>query len=361
MSVGVSMDHMVEAESKRATGVERHMLSAWCMSCGAAITRHEPLVIVDRDGPASTTLALQDHAPPLDAAIYHPACYERTTGQPADSGARRAFREAVCGVDGSEGSYAAVAQAARLVGPGGVLTVLVVTSLRDEEGHLTNADEMVDRATALADEAGVACNVEVDPARPVHEVVSEWGQGHDLVAIGAPPKSMLAGLLFASVTDTATRSLSKPLLVARPVSAADGAHRVLVASDGRQGSDELVDFADRLAGELGSPLSLIHAEHHPSSTRATRIEAQARALTSCPIDQPGAIVEHGSADAAIIATAQRLDASLVVMSSRRRSGLKALGSVSRRVMHHGSCSVLLVPPEHLDQWNSGAPAEVGAR
>src|SRR5437764_1027730 len=102
------MHNMVEAENNRATGVERHMLSAWCMSCGAAITRHEPLVIVDRDGPASTTLALQDHAPANDASIYHPACYERITGQPADSSPGRAFREAVCGVDGSEGSYAAV-------------------------------------------------------------------------------------------------------------------------------------------------------------------------------------------------------------------------------------------------------------
>ncbi len=35
------------------------------------------------------------------------------------------------------------------------------------------------------------------------------------------------------------------------------------------------------------------------------------------------------------------------MSSRRRSGLSMLGSVSRRVVHHGDCSVLLVPPDWL--------------
>jgi nucleotide-binding universal stress UspA family protein len=35
------------------------------------------------------------------------------------------------------------------------------------------------------------------------------------------------------------------------------------------------------------------------------------------------------------------------MGSRRLEGLKALGSVSRRVVHEAHCSVMLMPPERL--------------
>jgi nucleotide-binding universal stress UspA family protein len=339
---------MAAARHETAIGVEKHMLSAWCMACGAAIARHEPLVVVDREGPESTTLALRARPPAVDAALYHPSCFERMTRERIDDGAQRAFREALCGIDGGEGSYAAITQAARLVGAGGHLTVLVVTSLRDETGQVSGAAEILDRAAALADEAGVSCTVEVDPARPVHEVVSAWGEGHDLLAIGAPPKSVLSALVFNSVAETATRSRSTPLLLARPPRAAtDGENRVLVASDARPGSDELVAFADRVASDSGASLSLIHAEHWGSPARAARISRQVRGLRSRPIDEHRPIIEHGSAGEAIIAAAGRLEASLVVMSSRRRSGLAAVGSVSRRVVHHGACSVLLVPPEHL--------------
>jgi nucleotide-binding universal stress UspA family protein len=38
----------------------------------------------------------------------------------------------------------------------------------------------------------------------------------------------------------------------------------------------------------------------------------------------------------------------VMMGSRRLGGLRAIGSVSRRVAHDAPCSVLLVPPEQLN-------------
>ncbi|HYB22955.1 MAG TPA: universal stress protein, partial [Solirubrobacteraceae bacterium] len=213
-----------------------------------------------------------------------------------------------------------------------------------------------ERATTLADRAEVSCTVEVDPARPVPSAIADWAAGpeHDLFAIGAPPHSALAGMLFSGVTDTAIRSFSIPLLFARPAPAPAPAtvrlgERVLVASDGLRGSDELVAFAGRLAGEAGSALTLIHALGRRSLTRQTRIDAQVRKLQPRGIEGGPAVIESGSADDAIIAATTRLDASLVVMSSRRRSGPSVLGSVSRRVVHHGECSVLLVPPERLSQ------------
>lgn len=335
-------------------GVEKHMVSATCMRCGSVIGKHEPLVIVGRAGVRRTTLALEPHPPVRGEAIYHPGCYGRAGEQPSTAAPRRVFTEALCGVDGSDASFAAVEQAARLVGRGGHLTVLVVTSLRSGTGQMSTAAELVEHATTLADRAGVSSRVEVDPAGPVPEVVSEWAAGHDLLAIGAPPKSVLAGMLFSGVTDTAIRSLSTPLLVARPVAAArDFAGRVLVASDGLRGSDELVGFASRLASEAGSALTLIHALSRHSISRRSRIDAQIQNIGLLGIDGTSAVIESGDAHETIIAACARLDASLVVMSSRRRSGLSVLGSVSRRVVHHAGCSVLLVPPELLDASNAG--------
>ena len=181
-------------------------------------------------------------------------------GQLPDGDSQRVFTEALCAIDGGEGSFAAIEQAAKLVGPGGSLTVLIVTKLRTGIGQMPvdSATELVDRANELADRAGVSCRIEVDPAGPVHQIVSEWASVHDLLAIGAPPKSLLAGILFSGVTDTAIRSLSTPLLIARPVrAAADFGERMLVASDGLRGSDELVAFASRVARDGRSALTLI--------------------------------------------------------------------------------------------------------
>jgi nucleotide-binding universal stress UspA family protein len=58
-------------------------------------------------------------------------------------------------------------------------------------------------------------------------------------------------------------------------------------------------------------------------------------------------LDTGSPRTVILETARAAGAWLVVMSSRRLHGLRAIGSVSRRVVHGGDCSVLLIPPEWL--------------
>jgi nucleotide-binding universal stress UspA family protein len=49
----------------------------------------------------------------------------------------------------------------------------------------------------------------------------------------------------------------------------------------------------------------------------------------------------------ILERAKAEDVSLIVIGTRRRAGLSALGSVSRRVIHKAPCSVLVVPPEQV--------------
>ncbi len=265
------------------------------------------------------------------------------------------FSDILCAVDGSEGGFLAVEQAASLAGAEGRLTLLLVTSFESAGEHRSaaigaaQAKRIVDQATEIAHEAGVSSTVEVDPAAPPSQVILDWSSQRDLLALGAPTTSRLRGMFVAGVADTALGSFTTPLLVAR--SAPGGqqfGHRILVASDGREGSDELVELGHRLARARGAEMMLLHASGHESHARRERVEEQGRRLQPASGGGSEVRVEHGSPHDVIIATAESMGASLVVMGSRRLDGLRAIGSVSRQVVHEPPCSVLLVPPEHLD-------------
>jgi nucleotide-binding universal stress UspA family protein len=264
------------------------------------------------------------------------------------------FVDILCAVDGSEGGFVAVEQAAALAGRDGRLTLLLVTSFSSEGAYRSpaigsaQAKRIVDRAREIAHEAGVPSTVEVDPATPPSQVILDWSAQRDLLALGAPTTPRLRGMFIAGVADTALGSFTTPLLVARSTPGEhEFGHRILVASDGREGSDELVELGQRLARARGADMILLHASGHESHARRERVEEQGRRLEGTAVGGNEVRVEHGSAHDVIVAAAESMGASLVVMGSRRLDGLRAMGSVSRRVVHEPPCSVLLVPPERL--------------
>ena len=145
------------------------------------------------------------------------------TARGRDSGSDApVFSRALCAVDGKEGGFAAVRQAAALTGPGGELTVLLVTSFRHQGERLapaigpSDAHDFLQRAEAIAGEAGVSTRIEVDPASPPADVVLDWAVDYDLLAIGAPASSWLGGMFVAGVADYTHRWLPIPVLTARP-------------------------------------------------------------------------------------------------------------------------------------------------
>ncbi len=265
-----------------------------------------------------------------------------STGEPV-------FGRSLCAVDGKDGGFAAIEQAASLA-RGGRMTILVVTSFRVAGDHRgpaigpLRAKDIVERAKAIAERAGVDPTIEVEPATPPAEVVLGWAAEHDLLAIGPPASSWLGGMLIAGVADSAIASFTTPLLAARPgVDGAPAEERVLLASDGHEDSREPLEVAAGLARERGSQLTLLHALGPLHGAREAVLE-QARELQSLIGREAEVVFGHGGAHAAIVETARRLPATLVVLGSRRRAGVRALGSVSRRVAHNAPCSVLIVPP-----------------
>jgi len=262
------------------------------------------------------------------------------------------FADILCAIDGGPESLAAVEQATALAGPHGHVTLLLVTSFRFSGDHRspaigpTRAKRILDRAVGIVRSAHVSHAVEVDPASPRSGVILDWTNGRDLLAIGAPATSWFESMFSGGVVASAERRLMTPLLIARSSRQRDKP-RILVASDGLGESDRLVELAGSLARAQGAEVMLVHATGSGSASRRRRVAEQAHRLELAHGDASEFHLAAGSARTAIVEQAHALDASLVLMSSRRLRGVREIGSVSRRVVHEGPCSVLLVPPERL--------------
>ena len=285
-----------------------------------------------------------------DAAVAEAAAAPR----PAPDGL---FEDVLCAVDGTPESLLAVEQAGTMTHARGKLTVLVVTAHRHEADRRSPAigpiatKAILDRAAEVAERSGVPYTLEVDPAGPPEQVVLDWARGRSLLVIGAPSTSWFGGMFAGGVAVAAEAALSGPMLIARRTPGGLSlTRRLVLASDGMAGSDELVDLGGRLARAAAAHVVLLHACGSERPSRSRRLREQAARLDGA---LPGGCelqLEEGAARTVILERARALNASLIVMSSRRLRGLRVVGSVSRRVVHQSHCSVLLVPPEsHLSQ------------
>jgi nucleotide-binding universal stress UspA family protein len=277
--------------------------------------------------------------------------HEAHTGVQSD----RVFANILCGVDGTRRSFDAVEQAAVLAGPHGHLTLLAVTAVtgagayRNAAISPSRAGRILDRAARIADDAEVPSTVVIDPAGPPSHAILDRAAEHDMLALGAPASSLVGGLFIDGVAVSALGSFTTPLLAARslPVQEQRFAQRILVASDGLDGSDELVELGGRLAQAHGASVILLHAIGVESRSHPHRIQEQARKLEDALDGASEVRVEAGSAADMIVRAGAEATVSLIVAGSRRLEGLQALGSVSRQIVHEAHCSVLLVPPELL--------------
>jgi nucleotide-binding universal stress UspA family protein len=287
-----------------------------------------------------------------------------TTHSPESDVAPKLFTNILCAVDGTWGSMAAVGLAASLAGPEGHLTLLAATAAIGSGEHAraaispSRAERIVARARRVAEDAGVPCSTVVDPGGQPVDVILEHAATHDLLAIGAPASSWLGaillggfsssvgGTLVGGVTGPALSRFTTPMLIARKTFAATlRDRRILVASDGEEGSERLIELAGRLAQGQGAKARLVNAHAGESRSNPRVIEAQAKALAELSPDGGRPYIEPGKAWEVILDAAQSSDAALIVMGSRRLSGIRAFGSVSRRVVHDAPCSVLVVPPQ----------------
>jgi nucleotide-binding universal stress UspA family protein len=131
------------------------------------------------------------------------------------------------------------------------------------------------------------------------------------------------------------------LVARRPRSEAPFPGRLLVATDGSEGSAAATRLAGAIARRHGSSVMQLHV-NGASSRHAMAVEAaELRRMTGA---EPVPLTETGPAHERIVAAARSQRASLVVLGSRGLRGIRALGSVSERVVHEARCSVLIARP-----------------
>jgi len=152
-------------------------------------------------------------------------------------------------------------------------------------------------------------------------------------------------MLTGGLATTALSQFTTPMLFARrSFTGSLRGRQILVASDGGEGSAQIVDLAGRLGQSEGAQVTLVNALGAGSKMNPWAIQAQARALQLALPDAAEPCIEPGKARDVILDAAKRTEAALVVIGSRRLHGLHAFGSVGRRVVHDAQCSVLVIPP-----------------
>jgi nucleotide-binding universal stress UspA family protein len=251
------------------------------------------------------------------------------------------FERVVCGVDGTPEGLEAARQAARLVSPGGQLIVVTVveTAVAAHGGWAGTAlaDQLHTDAANVVEEA----RVEIEPVReaefrlldgailPAFKAELERTAA-TLVCVGFHGRGRGRGIVLGSLPTMLVHDAACAVLVARE-SKAQGTFpaAILAGVDGSPQASAAADAAAALAERFGAELTLVVAEGGKGvDLDAVReVDASAEVVSGKPVD--------------VLLEASK-QADLVVLGSRGLHGLRALGSVSERVAHEASCSVLVV-------------------
>lgn len=247
----------------------------------------------------------------------------------------------VCGIEQTPQSLEALRQALRLRNPGGSVHLVAVAPTR----HVVHAELMGEilRAAdeslrlALADAGGDTARVVEGDVAPglLSEIEREQAT---LVALGIRGRSRAAGMYLGSTTTALLREAPCSVLVARPaVEPGRFPQRIALGLDGSPQSLRAAGVACYLAERFGADLRALAA------LRGKPIDADRLALQAGELGLQPERVECPPTDALVAASSA---ADLLVVGSRGLHGLRSLGSVSERVAHRATCSVLIVraPP-----------------
>lgn len=295
--------------------------------------------------------------------------------------------------DGSEYSERAAQFLTRLTwAPEDAITVFhaiyAVPFREDEDFHfktlkaikISVAPRIIDSALAILRPVRATLSAEIDEFAPSQctpdQCIIDAAQlsGADLIVIGARGIKGIGSLLVGSVTKSVAVHSPKSLLVVKPTAASkSGSMKILFATDGSDHSLATGALLASLPFPGNTELAILHVispafadvpekflagidEESKEALASTR--ARERTESETIIEQAGkqlrkrfkklqALSATGDPSTEILHAAEAMEANLIVLGSRGLRGVKGiLGSVSRNVLTHAKCSVLIGKTQH---------------
>jgi nucleotide-binding universal stress UspA family protein len=192
----------------------------------------------------------------------------------------------------------------------------------------------MEQAIGLAREAGVSATTEMQTARYAVDVLLPESENHDLLVLGSHGNSRASGFVFGSTASEAVHGTERPLLIARePPDSVVFPRTILFASDGSPGSWAPAKLAAKIAAAFNSELGMIHVVDGTQPERKRVIEEQIAEVAELAGREPELTEVAGHPTQEIVDSAHSKGSSLIISGRRGLRGIKALGSVSERVVH----------------------------
>jgi nucleotide-binding universal stress UspA family protein len=255
----------------------------------------------------------------------------------ASGGPAKVFDRIVCGLDGTPASLEAARQAERLLMPDGTLELVAVAEVNTAVHAGWAMSHVLEQLNSTARGALHVAIDEVHSASTkllagnvVPCLLDELEQTNaTLVAVGPHGHSRATGMLLGGVAAELLHNAPCSVLLARPPRFGAFPSSIIAGVDGSPESLAAAAAAGSIAERFGSEYVIAAA----TGGKGADLEA-IEALSSPYVTDPGRPVE------VLVDLANEAD--LLVLGSRGLHGPKALGSVSERVGHRASCSVLVV-------------------
>ena len=259
------------------------------------------------------------------------------------------FARIVCGASGTRSSRVAIEQAVEIAGGDGTVRFLAITDVRGVGPNRVAGTGPARAERALADarqaahDAGVAASTELCYHADPRRVLVDTARGSDLLVLGGHVHWRGEGMFLGSAAVYALHTAPIPVLISRPVPGGRRlAERVMVAAAGVEGDRHAAQVAAALAQRAGGSLTFLHVDHvdGPDVHRhLAEAAADAMAVTGT---EPMVVSVKGHGPDALVALADELEATWLVLGSRSLAGLRALASVSERVGARARCPVLVM-------------------
>lgn len=228
--------------------------------------------------------------------------------------------------------------------------------------HKENSQRILNAAKELLDRLGKKAKYVGKLGQSADVILSLAEDAEcDLIVVGARGNGAMTRFVLGSTSDSVVSHASVPVWVVRPdaIHAESTNPHVTVCYDGSEYAKKAVEYLRDIGLPAGSEISLVAYVRRPENL-PDEIEYDEKqkkdfqsdlAKLAATFEKDGMKVEIVVAETrhvghGIVDFAKERKSSLVVVGDKGRSAIARffLGSVSRFVLHHAPCSVLVVKP-----------------